>query len=129
MTNWLYAFLDKIIGLEPKRRWRQLQARKDQLPESYRTALVAIQKYTYVSGIEDGEAIMAMHADLIDLFEQAAANGTPIRDLVGDDPAEFVDAFTANYKGRTWKSRYQDRLRDGINRAAEGEAGTSGEPR
>ena len=26
-----------------------------------------------------------------------AADGTPIREIVGDDPVEFVDAFVRNY--------------------------------
>ena len=34
-----------------------------------------------------------MLEDLADLFEQAAADGTPIREIVGDDPVEFVEAF------------------------------------
>ncbi|WP_404953414.1 hypothetical protein [Streptomyces sp. 147326] len=30
------------------------------------------------------------------LFEQAAANGTPIREIVGEDPVEFAEAFVQN---------------------------------
>ena len=32
--------------------------------------------------------MMSMLDDLADLFEQSAANGTPIRAVVGDDPVE-----------------------------------------
>lgn len=126
MANWAYQFLDKVIGLEPKRRWRQLQARKKALPESYGEALAAVQRYTYVSGVSDGEAIMALHEELVTMFEEAASNGTPIRDLVGDDPTEFIDVFAANYKDRDWKTKYRDRLRDTINRVADDQS--NGDP-
>ena len=35
--------------------------------------------------------------DLADLFEQSAADGTPIREIVGEDPVEFAEAFLPNY--------------------------------
>jgi DNA-binding ferritin-like protein (Dps family) len=38
-----------------------------------------------------------MLEDLADLFEQGAADGTPLRDVVGEDPVEFAEAFLANY--------------------------------
>ena len=34
-----------------------------------------------------------MFDDVADLFERAAADGTPIREIVGDDPVEFADAL------------------------------------
>jgi DNA-binding ferritin-like protein (Dps family) len=40
-----------------------------------------------------------MLEDLADLFEQAAANGIPIRGIVGQDPVEFAEAFLRNYPG------------------------------
>ena len=40
---------------------------------------------------------MSKFEDLADLFEQAAADGTPIREIVGKDPVEFVEAFAENY--------------------------------
>lgn len=126
MANWAYQFLDKVIGLESKRHWRELQARKKALPESYREALAAVQRYTYVSGVSDGEAFLAMQEELVTMFEEAASNGTPIRDLVGDDPTEFADEFAANYSGRDWKTKYRDRLRDTINRVADNQS--NGDP-
>ncbi|MFE9577298.1 DUF1048 domain-containing protein [Nocardia sp. NPDC006044] len=39
-----------------------------------------------------------MFEDLLDLFEQSAADGTPIREVVGQDPVEFIEAFARNYQ-------------------------------
>jgi DNA-binding ferritin-like protein (Dps family) len=57
--------------------------------------------------------------DLIDLFEQAAADETPIRDIVGDDPVEFVDALVRNYEKGGYVARERERLTSAIERAEE----------
>ena len=75
-------FTSKVVG--EKGQWREYKARTRQLPASYRTAVDALERYLRYFGT--GGDGTAMYADLIDLFEQSAANGTPIRDIVGEDP-------------------------------------------
>ena len=48
-------------------------------------------------GPGDGDTASSMFEDLADLFEQSAANGTPVRAIVGEDPVEFAEAFLRNY--------------------------------
>ena len=112
-------FTSKVIG--DKKRWRQYKARKEQLPANYRTAIEAVQRYLMYFGGGDGAGSADMLEDLVDFFEQGAANGTPIRELVGEDPVEFVEAFIQNYPEGQWRIRERDRLVNGIKRAA-GEA-------
>ena len=38
-------------------------------------------------------------------FEQRAADGTPVRAIVGDDPVEFVETFVRNYSGARGSTR------------------------
>ena len=92
------GFISKVIG--PKRRWRAYKARVRQLPENYRTAVEAIERYLMHFGPMDGDSAASLFEDLADLFEQAAADGTPIREIVGEDPVEFVEALIQNYGGR-----------------------------
>lgn len=111
---------EKLIG--PKKRWRAYKARVQQLPANYRGAVEAVERYLLYLGPGDGEGAATMFEDLADLFERAAADGTPIRELVGAEPVEFADAFMANYPAGQWRIKEQDRLINGIKRAA-GEAG------
>ena len=69
-------------------------------------------------GAGDGPGSASMLDDLADLFEQAAANGTPIREIVGDDPVEFIETFVQNYPEGQWISRQRERLNNAIERAA-----------
>ena len=113
-------FTSKVIG--DKRRWREYKARTRQLPENYRTAIDALERYLMYFGPADGDSAASMFEDLADLFEQAAADGTPIREIVGEDPVEFVEAFLQNYSKGGWVTRERERLLNAIARA-EGEDG------
>ncbi|MBB2914342.1 DNA-binding ferritin-like protein (Dps family) [Streptosporangium becharense] len=112
-------YLEMVTGpLEDKRRYRQYKARIKQLPQNYRTAAEALERYLLLLGPADGAAAMAMYEDLTDLFERSAADGTPIRDIFGEDPVEFVEAFVANYPVGQWRSRERNRFTSAVARAA-----------
>ncbi|MEU7988622.1 DUF1048 domain-containing protein [Streptosporangium canum] len=112
-------YLEIATGsLEEKKRYRQYKARIKQLPENYRIAVEALERYLMHFGPADGAGAMAMYEDLADLFEQSAADATPIRDLFGDDPIEFVETFMANYPLGQYRARERNRFTSAIARAA-----------
>ena len=114
-------FISKMIT--EKRRYRQYKARIEQLPADYRTAVAALERYSnYLGGLGDGASILSMLEDLADLFEQSAANGTPIREVVGEDPVEFAETFLQNYPKGQWISRERERLTNAIDRVAGSDA-------
>lgn len=112
------GFISKVIG--PKRQWREYKGRGRQLPASYRTALDALERYLNYYGGTGGDGI-ELYGDLIDLFEQSAANRTPIREVVGEDPVEFIETFVRNYPKGRWIIRERARLTKAIERAVEEE--------
>ena len=111
------VFISQLIG--DKRRWRRYRARVKALPEPYRSAVDAIERYLMFFGRGDGTGWAAQFEDLADLFERAAADGTAIREIVGADPEEFVEAFVQNYPEGQWVVRERDRLRSTVARAIE----------
>lgn len=118
------AWIERVTGsFEDKKRWHQYKARKEQLPSGYRTAIDGLERYfTYAGAIVKGDVLMQMMEDLADLIEGAAADGTPIRDVVGDDPVEFAEMFIANYADGQWINKERTRLTDAIDRAARDQA-------
>ncbi|MFI6316741.1 DUF1048 domain-containing protein [Nonomuraea sp. NPDC050556] len=114
-------YVEIVTGsLEDKKRWRQYKARIKALPPDYRAAVEALERYLNHLGSVDGSP--EMWDDLADLFERAAADRTPIRDIFGEDPMEFVEAFVANYPLGQWIKRERNRFTSAIKRAAgEGE--------
>jgi DNA-binding ferritin-like protein (Dps family) len=113
-------FISKVVG--EKGQWRQYKARVRELPPKYRSAVEALERYLMYVG--PGGDAPAIYADLVELFERGAADGTPIRGIVGDDPVRFVQALIQNYPTSQWIVREQERLtntikqleRDGANR-------------
>ncbi|WP_336208457.1 DUF1048 domain-containing protein [Nonomuraea sp. LPB2021202275-12-8] len=111
------GFIATMVG--PKRRWRQYQARVRQLPPNYRAAVEATQRHMMHFVPTDADSDASRFEDLAALFEQAAANGTPIREVVGPDPVKFAEAFVHNYSdGGYVPARARKQLTEAIERAA-----------
>ena len=116
-------WIELVTGsLEQKKQYRQDSKRIEALPEPHRTAAKALNRYLmYAGGVTDGETMVQMFADHADLWERAAADGTPVRAVVGDDPVDFAETFAASYAGKRWIDKERERLTTAINDA---EAGT-----
>ena len=119
------GWIEKITGpFDQKKRYRQYKARKEALPANYRAAIDALERYlTYFGSITKGDILASMLEDLADLFEQSAASGTPIREVVGEDPVEFAETFVRNYSEGQWINKERERLISAIERAAGEDAG------
>jgi DNA-binding ferritin-like protein (Dps family) len=114
----LRKLVETVTGpLDQKRRYRQYKARIDRLPASHRAAAEALLRYSNYFGAATAEGGLSMLGDLVDLFEQAAANGTPVREIVGEDPVEFAEEFLRNYAKDAWINRERKRLTEAITRA------------
>ena len=122
------GWIEQITGsFEDKKRWKEYKARKQALPTSYRTALDGLERYVmYAGAIAKGDVLVQMLEDLADFVEQAAADGTPIRRVIGDDPVDFTETFIANYADGQWVSKERKRLTDAIDRASAEETATNG---
>lgn len=109
-------FISKVIG--DKGRWRKYKARVAGLPDPYRTTVEAIERYLMHFGPMDADSAASLFEDVADLFERAAADGTPIREVVGSDPVEFVEELVRNYVKGGYVDKERERLVKAIDRAA-----------
>ena len=118
MANWI----ETLTGsLEQKRQYKQYKARLGALPEPYGTTAKALQRYfTYYAGLTDGETVITMTGDLVELWERAAVDGTPVRAIVGEDPVEFAETFAQAYSGQQWIDKERARLIKAIEDAERG---------
>lgn len=110
-------WIEIVTGsLEQKKQWRQYKARITALPEPYRGAAKAVERYLMASGaiVTDGETFITMVGDFADLWERAAVDATPVRDIVGEDPVEFAESFARAYSGTQWIDKERARLNKAI---------------
>ena len=117
-------WIEALTGsLEQKTQYKQDKARIEALPEPYAGAAQAMNRYLmYYGGITDGDTIVQMSADLADLWERAALDGTPVRAIVGDDPVEFAETFAQAYVGKRWIDKERARLVQAIEDAERAQA-------
>jgi DNA-binding ferritin-like protein (Dps family) len=117
-------WLEVLTGpLEQKKQYRLDKARMDGLAEPYKSVAAAVHRYLmYYGGLTDGDSLVQMHGDLADLWERAALDGTPVRDIVGDDPVEFAETFAAAYAGTHWIDKERARLIAAVDNAERGES-------
>ena len=113
------SWIEKVTGpLEQKKAYRDYKARVKALPGGYRQAAAALERYLMFMGpSNDGKSLIAMLDDLVELLEQSAAAGTPVRDVLGADPVEFAELFMDNYGGGSWIRKERARLSTSIERA------------
>jgi len=116
-------WIEALTGsLEQKKQYKQDKARIDALPGPYATAAKALHRYfMYYGGVTDGDTLITMLGDLADLWERAAADGTPVRDIVGPDPVEFAETFAQAYTGTQWIDKERARLTKAIEDAEDEE--------
>ena len=102
-----------------KRRYWRYKARRRALPAHHRTAVEGLDRYVVVTGgIARGDVLVQMLEDLVELFEQSAADGLSVTDVVGEDPVEFAETFLATYDDARWVTHERRRLGETIARAS-----------
>ncbi|WP_456273300.1 DUF1048 domain-containing protein [Bacillus sp. AK031] len=106
--------LEKLIGnLNDKREWKAMEARAKALPTEYHNAYKAIQKYMWsVGGLTDWKDMSRIFGGILDLFEEGAAEGKKVTELVGEDVASFCEELVKDAK--TWKEKYREKLNNAI---------------
>ncbi|SEE11561.1 DUF1048 domain-containing protein [Ruania alba] len=119
-------WIEALTGsLEQKKQYKQHMARVEALPEPYSSAAKALNRYfTYYGGFTDGDTLITMIGDHADLWERAAVDGTPVRDVVGADPVDFAETFARAYSGKQWLDKERTRLTKAIDDAARADEGT-----
>ncbi|MDT7800781.1 MAG: hypothetical protein QOI78_4214 [Actinomycetota bacterium] len=76
--------------IEGKRQWRAHTARVKALPPDYRIVYQEIQKYVFKVGAFESPGGPPL-AGIVDFFEEGAAAGKGVLELIGDDVAAFCD--------------------------------------
>jgi DNA-binding ferritin-like protein (Dps family) len=106
---------------EEKRKYKKLMAQVNALPDDYSFVFKQIQSHMWMFAAGSGYDMMAIHADLIALFEEGAANGKPVLEVTGNDVTGFCDellkgaqTYTENW--RTKMNREIHQKLDGKNR-------------
>ncbi len=103
-----YFNIKKMI--ESKREYKQQMARVAALPEDYQYVFKKIQGHMWMFAAGAGYDMLKIHYDLIELFEDGAANGKHILEITGEDVAAFCEELLRS------ASTYTENWREALNR-------------
>ena len=91
-----------------KRKYKQQEERVEALPDDYHYVYRQIQQYMWSNSGGSGMDMLPIFADLLELFETAAADRKPVLDVTGEDVAAFCDELLRNAK--TWTGKHREAL-------------------
>lgn len=101
-----YFNIKKMI--ESKREYKQQMARVTALPEDYQYVFKKIQSHMWKFAAGSGYDMMKIQYDLIELFEEGAAEGKNVLEITGDDVAAFCDELLRS--ARTYTEDWREAL-------------------
>ncbi|MEV5411227.1 DUF1048 domain-containing protein [Thermopolyspora sp. NPDC052614] len=93
--------------IDGKKRWRAHVARVKALPPDYRIVYKEIQRYIFRVGPVD-LLDRPLLSQVLDFFEEGAAAGKGVLELIGDDVAAFCDDLIKD--SRTYTDVYQESI-------------------
>lgn len=94
---------------EEKRDYKLYKKRIAALPKDYQTAMKAIE--TYLWSFAKGAGMFYVLKNVLEMFENAAADNLELKAVVGDDLAEFADNLLLEYPEETWLDKERKKLR------------------
>lgn len=110
MSDFFNEYFNINKMLKEKREYKNQMKRVEVLPDDYRFVYKKIQAnmWQFVSG--SGYDMMKVQCDLIDLFEQGAADGKNVLEITGEDVADFVEELLKAARTRTedWKNKLNE---------------------
>ncbi|ALC82901.1 MULTISPECIES: DUF1048 domain-containing protein [Bacillus] len=98
--------------LQEKREYRKFRKRINELPDEHKKAMIAIEKYMWM--FAKGSGMFEYLKNILEMFEDSAKEGLSVRDIVGNDIAEFADSFLAEFPEETWIDKERKKLRNSI---------------
>ncbi|MFZ4155582.1 DUF1048 domain-containing protein [Streptomyces pseudogriseolus] len=93
--------------IEGKKQWRAHMARVKALPPDYQIVYKEMQRYLFKVGPTDLSDGLLLPG-IVDFFEEGAASGKGVLELIGEDVAAFCDDLIKD--SRTYADVYQESL-------------------
>ncbi|MDN6223513.1 MAG: DUF1048 domain-containing protein [Lactococcus lactis] len=107
--------VDRMIGLEEKREFREFENRAQKLGENYYEDYKELKKYTWHSGVTKWADFKFIFGQVLDLLEEAKIQDKELTDLIGPDVATFIDEMMDdNSWGKKQKNKLNKELKNGF---------------
>lgn len=107
-------FWDRITGNDINRDWKVFKSRSNRLPAEYQSAWMQINAELWQRSDFTGRNIMPLLEGVLELFEEASADGRSVQDVLGGDIKGFCAALAGEQGAKTYRDRWRDQLNKSI---------------
>ena len=104
------SFWDRIAGNDINREWKEFNTRAKKLPADYQSAWLQINAELWQRSDHTGRNIIPLLEGVVELFEEAAADGRRVEDVLGGDIKGFCATLADEQGAKTYRDRWRDRL-------------------
>jgi DNA-binding ferritin-like protein (Dps family) len=103
-------FWDRITGRDMDKQWKSFGLRVKKLPREAQTAWEQTCGYLWQRSDFSGRNIMSVLEGVLDMLEEAAADGRTAQEVFGGDIVGFCAALAGEAGAKSFRDRWRDRL-------------------
>lgn len=97
-----------------KKKYREKMEEMKQLPKDYQVVYDEIQKFVWQFSAGDGMDMLNALYNLIEFFEEGAANDVPALELVGNDVGDFAETMLREVQAKTQMNELKRKVNERV---------------
>lgn len=109
-------FWDKITGSDMKKELKGYEARVKKLPADYQAAWREINVNLWSRSDFTGRNLMPILEGVLGLFEETAADGQNVQEVLGGDIKGFCSALAGEEGAKSFRDKWREQLNKNIAR-------------
>jgi DNA-binding ferritin-like protein (Dps family) len=107
-------FWELITGSDMTKEFKTFETRVEKLPADYQAAWGKIFINLMPHGDFTGRNLMPILDDVLGLFEEAAADGQSVKEVLGDDIKDFCSALAGEEGAKSYRDKWREQLNNNI---------------
>ena len=109
-------FWEKITGSDMEREFKNFESRVKKLPADYQAAWEEINTNLWSRADFTGRNLMPILDGVLGLFEETAADGQSVQEVLGDDIKGFCSALAGEEGAKSYRDKWREQLNKNIAR-------------
>lgn len=109
-------FWASVTGSDIRSQWSELDARAAALPADYQAAWEQIKQHLWPYSSFTARNLTPIRDSALGLLEEAAADGLPVAEVLGEDIKGFAVALAGGEGARTYRDRWREQLNASVAR-------------
>ena len=107
-------FWENITGEDIKKEFKTLETRAKKLPTDYQTTWEQIKGNLWQYSDFTGRNLMPILDGVLGMFEETAADGQSVGEVLGDDINGFCSALVEGEGAKSYRDKWREQLNNNV---------------